>query len=167
MNNSTLATGWPENTVTLKKAWLDLLHEKSLSRFSDNSVLPDCGNHCSMMEKVISDTVCWIDNNLDRPLPVSEIADRSGYSRWYFQRCFSSITGYSLAGYIRGRRLIAAGEAVVCCTLNLTDIAYLHGFANQQSLSRAFRNFFGMTPTELRSCVRCYAGKEIFRRVRH
>ncbi|WP_256844936.1 helix-turn-helix domain-containing protein, partial [Pantoea sp. Ft-CA_14] len=47
----------------------------------------------------------WIESNLGHDLHLDEVARRAGYSRWHLQRLFRQHTGFSLAEYIRQRRL--------------------------------------------------------------
>ena len=55
-------------------------------------------------DDVINDLVQWIDNNLDKPLRVTDVAARSGYSQWYLQRVFRRLMHVSVAEYIRQKK---------------------------------------------------------------
>ena len=46
----------------------------------------------------------WIENNLESPLSLEKVSERSGYSKWHLQRMFKKETGHSLGQYIRSRK---------------------------------------------------------------
>ena len=113
-----------------------------------------CSSRASvMMRSVVFDTLKWIENNLDEDLHVVRLAQRSGYTRWHFQRCFKEITGCSLSQYVRHRRLTHATDAILHTHDPIIDIAYKFGYTSQQTLSRIVRSALGMSPTQLRQCM--------------
>nr|WP_244589425.1 AraC family transcriptional regulator [Escherichia coli] len=57
---------------------------------------------------VIKDVLLWIEHNLDQSLLLDDVANKAGYTKWYFQRLFKKVTGVTLASYIRARRLTKA-----------------------------------------------------------
>jgi transcriptional regulator GlxA family with amidase domain len=42
-------------------------------------------------KSVILDIQTWIDNNIDKPLRINDVAHRAGYSKWHLQRLFHQI----------------------------------------------------------------------------
>jgi len=54
---------------------------------------------------IISDLIKWIEKNLEQPLSIDAVAEKSGYSKWHLQRMFKKVTGQILGTYIRHRRL--------------------------------------------------------------
>lgn len=105
----------------------------------------------AIMRSVVCDTLNWIEANLDNDLHIVQLADRSGYTRWHFQRQFKEITGRSISEHVRIRRLVRAAEAIMYTTERLMDIACDYGYTSQQTMSRVIRSAFGMTPTALRN----------------
>lgn len=61
---------------------------------------------------IIHDLLNWIENHLDQPLLLDNVAAKSGYSKWHLQRMFRSTTGHALGSYIRERRLSKAAQAL-------------------------------------------------------
>ena len=39
-------------------------------------------------QQVITQLLAWIEQNLDQPLTLDDIAAKSGYSKWHLQRLF-------------------------------------------------------------------------------
>lgn len=96
-------------------------------------------------------TVEIIEENLDQPLPINELAKEAGLSPWHFQRVFLSLVGDSLGGYIRGRKLSIAAEELKNDDKKIIDIALDSGFQSHEAFSRAFKSYFNLTPKAFRS----------------
>ncbi|BDH47521.1 AraC family transcriptional regulator [Salmonella enterica subsp. enterica serovar Choleraesuis] len=103
-----------------------------------------------MHQEIINSLLQWIDANIDKPLSIEAVARKSGYSKWYIQRMFRSVTHHTLADYIRQRRLTLAAEALKNTHKPIFDIAMDVGFASQQTFSRVFRREYATTPTDYR-----------------
>lgn len=99
---------------------------------------------------IIHDLLNWIENHLDQPLLLDNVAAKSGYSKWHLQRMFRSTTGHALGSYIRERRLSKAAQALRATPRPILDIALQFHFDSQPSFSRAFKKQFGETPAVYR-----------------
>ena len=53
----------------------------------------------------IHSILSWIEDNLESPLSLEKVSERSGYSKWHLQRMFKKETGHSLGQYIRSIRM--------------------------------------------------------------
>ncbi|WP_368031681.1 AraC family transcriptional regulator, partial [Bacillus licheniformis] len=53
----------------------------------------------------IQNAVQFIEEHLQNDLNISDIAAKSGFSPFHFQRLFQAISGFSVYQYIRNRRL--------------------------------------------------------------
>ncbi|MBR9728800.1 helix-turn-helix domain-containing protein [Shewanella intestini] len=92
----------------------------------------------------------YIHRHITQPLSLDDLAQKSHLSRWQLQRIFQQQTGLNLAQYVRELKLSMAAERVVTTTDRMLDIAYQLGFASEVSFSRAFKQFFGLTPSQYR-----------------
>lgn len=61
---------------------------------------------------IIRDLLRWIDDNLDKPLSLDNVAAKAGYSKWHLQRMFKEVTDQAIGAYIRARRLSRAAVAL-------------------------------------------------------
>ncbi|OAT48828.1 SoxS family regulatory protein [Proteus hauseri ATCC 700826] len=95
---------------------------------------------------IIRDLLAWIDNNLDQPLSLDNVATKAGYSKWHLQRMFKEITGQAIGSYIRSRRLSRAAVALRLTSRPILDIALQYRFDSQQTFTRAFKKQFERTP---------------------
>ena len=82
----------------------------------------------------------WIEDNLESPLSLEKVSERSGYSKWHLQRMFKKETGHSLGQYIRSRKMTEIAQ-------KLTE---RYGFESQQTLTRTFKNYFDVPPHKYR-----------------
>lgn len=102
------------------------------------------------MKKIdsLNNAIDYIEKNLDSTLEVDKIAKVAYTSRYHFQRMFHVVTGYTLAEYIRNRRLTLAAEELASTDWKVVDIAIKYGYENPDAFSKAFRRLHGITPLE-------------------
>lgn len=94
--------------------------------------------------------VDFIEDHLDEDVALAAVARAAGLSQWHFQRIFKSLTGETLKGYIRARRLAGSLDRLLATDLRVADIAVLAGFESQEAFARAFKQAFGLTPMAYR-----------------
>jgi AraC family transcriptional regulator len=93
----------------------------------------------------------FIESHLDEDFDISAVARHAGFSHWHFQRVFKALTNETLKGYIRGRRLANALEALYARRSPILEIALASGFESQAAFTRAFKHVFDMTPAKYRA----------------
>ncbi|BBG59679.1 Right origin-binding protein [Providencia rustigianii] len=103
-----------------------------------------------LQESVIREIILWIEQNLESRLSLDTVADKSGYTKWHFQRLFKNQTGLALGSYIRARRLSCSAVALRLTNDSIMDISLRYRFDSQQTFCRAFKKQFGVTPSEYR-----------------
>lgn len=128
------------------------------------------GLHSGTMYNIsmaIHELLDWIDKNIHQPLSVKDIVRRSGYSTFYLQHMFTSVTGEPIARYIRLRKLGAAARLLRENDAGISDIAFGLGFEDISTFYRCFRREFGLSPGEYRkrwikpSDLVIFRGKEL------
>jgi AraC family transcriptional regulator len=98
----------------------------------------------------IAEALDFIENNLDRDFSLRTVSDIAGFSLFYFHRIFSFSVGYTLAEYIRKRRLSEVSFDLTKTNRRIIDIALDYHFESQESFSRAFKKEFKVTPAYYR-----------------
>ena len=86
-------------------------------------------------------------------LTMGEIAGAIGVSRFHLSRVFRSSTGFSMHGYRNQLRLRAALERIADSQARLPALASELGFSSHSHFTAAFRESFGVAPSELRGRV--------------
>lgn len=92
----------------------------------------------------------FIRVHIAEELRVADLARLVCLSEAHFSERFRLETGLSPWKYVRRQRLSAARQMIMQSRLPLADIAAQTGFANQSTLSHAFRNSYGVSPRQLR-----------------
>jgi AraC family transcriptional regulator len=95
-----------------------------------------------------------IDDNLDRSLPLSELARVARLSNSYFSRAFKGTFGQPPHAFILCRRVERARQEMLEGLEPLSQIALSCGFADQAHLARIFRRETGLAPSEWRRANR-------------
>lgn len=91
-----------------------------------------------------------IESNLGEDLRLDEVASAAGVSRYHFCRSFQAMTGWTVMGYVRARRLTRAAELLRDGGMPIVEIALDCGFGSQQAFTRSFSDFFGVSPGAVR-----------------
>jgi AraC family transcriptional regulator len=92
----------------------------------------------------------YIEQHLDQPIEVRELARIAVTSEYHFRRMFSALAGIPLSEYIRRRKLTVAGAAVLGGGESLLDVAVRYGYSSGEAFARAFRAVHGVGPGEAR-----------------
>lgn len=102
------------------------------------------------IQLMIEEIDACIKNNDDEALSLSALANRSGYSEFYFSRKFREISGMQFREYLRYRRLAFALKELRDTQKGILDIALQYGFSSHEAFTRAFKEAYGITPSEYR-----------------
>jgi AraC-like DNA-binding protein len=93
----------------------------------------------------------YINTHLESTLNVEELADHVGLSASYFSRAFVRSVGTTPHDYVVRRRVLRAQQLLAETDLNLAEIAFTAGFADQSHFSRRFRQLVGLPPRAFRN----------------
>ncbi len=92
----------------------------------------------------------YINQNLEKDLPLSSLAKRVGLSPFHFHRKFGAYFGESLHQHIKRLRLERAAFALTHGTVPVRQIAKESGYKTVSAFSHAFSGFAGESPTKYR-----------------
>ncbi len=93
----------------------------------------------------------YINQNLEKDLPLSTLAKRVGLSPFHFHRKFGAYFGESLHQHIKRLRLERAAFALTHGSSPVRQIARDSGYKTVSAFSHAFSGFAGESPTRYRS----------------
>lgn len=102
------------------------------------------------VQDIVEEIDRCIKNRDDESLTLTHLAERLGYSEFYVSRKFKEISGMQLKNYLRYRRLAFALKDVRDTQNGFLDIALDYGFSSHEAFTRAFKEAYGITPSEYR-----------------
>lgn len=102
----------------------------------------------------IKKSIDYIEANLCKEIKLSNLAQQSYLSRFYFHRIFRNLVGETIMVYVRKRRLTEAALELIRTDNKIIDIALKYQFGSQESFARAFKKMYGMAPREYRHSKR-------------
>jgi AraC-like DNA-binding protein len=100
--------------------------------------------------KLVSQIRPYVLNHLAEDLTLDRLATAVGYSRYHFARQFKQETGKPPMAYVRELRASAAVQILRHTTLKLHAVARNVGFVDASHLTRAVREFYQLSPGQLR-----------------
>ena len=86
----------------------------------------------------------------DESLTLKFLSRKLGYSEFHMTRKFKEISGMQFREYLRLRRLAFALKEVRDREKSFLDIAFDYGFSSHEAFTRAFKNSYGITPSDYR-----------------
>ncbi|MFA6367430.1 MAG: AraC family transcriptional regulator, partial [Bacteroidales bacterium] len=95
--------------------------------------------------------VDYIDKNLDKEIKLSTLAEISSFSPYHLHRIVRSFLKEPIGVYITRRRVHKAALLLRSTDLSIQDIAYKIGYDMPSSLSKAFKQFYNISPSEYRT----------------
>lgn len=94
----------------------------------------------------------YIEQNLGRNISIEELSDVAGFSKYHFSRIFQGVLHEPLAHYVNRIRMENTLFLLAHRTdKTITDIAYGLGYTDSAIFSRAFKNYYGISPREYRN----------------
>lgn len=105
----------------------------------------------------------YMDKNYQKSMSIEELAEIAGFSKYHFNRIFKSVMQESLLQYVNRIRL---EHSLFWLShrpdYNMTDIAYELGFGDSAVFSRAFKNYYGISPLAYRKKYSTNCKENIF-----
>lgn len=92
----------------------------------------------------------YIEQHLDRPLLLAELAAQAGLSEFHFARMFKHDTGLAPHQFVMRARLQQAEKLLRHSLLPLTQIALECGFSSASHFSNRFKATYGFVPMQMR-----------------
>ena len=93
----------------------------------------------------------YINNHLEDDIDLNRLAEMSGFSLWHFHRIVRAFLGEPLGAFIVRMRAETAARLLRYSDLSVQEIAYRVGYGVPSSLSKVFRQFYGISPIEYRN----------------
>ena len=105
----------------------------------------------------------YIGEHIHEPLDRETLAAVAGFSIPHFHRVFRAHVGESAASYIRRLRMERAGRKLRMGAVDITEVALAAGYDSHAAFSKAFKQEFGLSPSEFRQ-LGCNAATQLLRK---
>ncbi len=102
------------------------------------------------VQKIVDEIDICIKGKNDEMITLRYLAQKLGYSEFYVSRKFKEISGMQLRDYLRYRKLAFALKEIRDTGAGILDIALNYGFSSHEAFTRAFKDTYGITPSEYR-----------------
>lgn len=91
----------------------------------------------------------YIENNICEEISYKKLSQILGVNEYTMHRIFLFVTNYTVAEYIRKRRLSLSTFDLLEKKEKIIDIAIKYNYESSQAFSRAFKNMMGFLPSEI------------------
>lgn len=102
-------------------------------------------------QKCVNAVVDYINQHLGEEIDLKSLARISHFSPFYFHRIMSAFLGEPIGTFIVRTRTEAAARLLRYSDLSIAEIAYRIGYSSPSSLSKVFRQFYGISPLYYRN----------------
>ncbi|HHU78253.1 MAG: AraC family transcriptional regulator [Caldicoprobacterales bacterium] len=106
------------------------------------------------MGKLTPELLVYIEENLNRPLSLQELARKCFYSPAYFSKIFKEYCGMSLTEYLAEKRMQLAESYLLSENWSVEEVCRAVGYNDRSQFYKLFRSHTGMSPGEYRTKMR-------------
>jgi AraC family transcriptional regulator, carnitine catabolism transcriptional activator len=92
-----------------------------------------------------------MQQNLEMPLPLEDLAQAAGCSRRQLERLFMSVLDVPPTRFYRNLRLDLARSLLFETDMSVTEVAIATGFETSNHFGKSFRDRYGVSPREARA----------------
>jgi AraC family transcriptional regulator len=111
----------------------------------------------------VEDVKRFIRDHIHEPLDRETLAAVAGFSIPHFHRVFTAHVGESAISYVRRLRMERAGRKLRMGAVDITEVALAAGYDSHAAFSKAFKQQFGVSPSEFRQ-LGCTAATQLLRK---
>jgi len=104
--------------------------------------------HPDNFSSLVYEIVRYLDDNIKNISVLSELPNFFGYSYNHLSRIFNINMGISLRDYVKNKRFDLAASYLLSGKYSITQISDDFCFNTIHAFSRAFKNHFGVSPSE-------------------
>jgi AraC family transcriptional regulator len=101
-----------------------------------------------MTERQVTRVIEYMHANLDREIPLEELANVANMSQSYLSRLFKQATGLSPHQYFINIRIDKAKSLIQSRDYTMAEISAVLGFSDQSHMNRHFKRITGLSPRE-------------------
>ena len=93
----------------------------------------------------------YIDENYTKKISLTSVAKALGFNYYNLSRLFSRYLNISFTEYVNSKRLLLAYTLICSSNKTILEIMYATGYTSERTFYRCFKDYFNMTPMQLRN----------------
>ena len=101
-------------------------------------------------EEVIQIIKEYLDKNYNTNIKISMLADKYFFSKEYLSKLFKSRYGCGIYAYVQEIRMQRAKDLLMNPDIKIQSISQHLGYTDNNYFSKAFKNYYGMSPSRFR-----------------
>jgi AraC family transcriptional regulator len=98
----------------------------------------------------INQVIDYVNNNLNKSISLDELAAVAFFSPFHFHRIFVAVTGETVNNFTNRMRNEKAARLLKFSKKSISEISIECGFSSTSTLSRLFKQYFEISPSEYR-----------------
>ena len=99
----------------------------------------------------INRVIDYVNNHLEQTISLEKLAEVACFSPYHFHRIFVAVTGESVNFFTNRVRLEKGARLLKFSTETISEISIQCGFSSPSTFSRAFKQYFELSPRAYRS----------------
>ena len=100
----------------------------------------------------VNKAIEFIVTHLDESISLDDVAQASHFSPYHFHRIFQGIVGETVNDFVSRKKMEkAACTLLFNPELSITEVAEQRGFSSSANFAKAFKLYFGVSPSQLRN----------------
>src|SRR6187399_3572721 len=107
-------------------------------------------DYTKRIERVIAAVADSLEHDRDLP-STATLASVANFSPFHFMRVYRALAGESLGTTVQRLRLARAAHLLAASAAPISEVSGRVGFETPQAFARAFRQHFGVAPSEARA----------------
>jgi AraC-like DNA-binding protein len=109
----------------------------------------------SLHSRMISRSICFMENYFTDDISVGQIAASACYSEYHFSRLFKKYMRISPHAYLQNLRIVFARQLLSAAAMTVEAVSEKCGFNSVQHFIRCFKQHTGVTPNHYRKTTAC------------
>ena len=93
----------------------------------------------------------YIDENYTKKISLTSASKALGFNYYNLSRLFSRYLNISFTEYVNSKRLLLAYTLICSSNKTILEIMYATGYTSERTFYRCFKDYFNMTPMQLRN----------------
>ncbi|MEM7470108.1 MAG: helix-turn-helix domain-containing protein [Pseudomonadota bacterium] len=120
-------------------------------RKSDAEQPKDMADNTSLFDARVTQAIKLMEESIAEPLSMAELTARAGLSTRHLERVFRKVFDETPARFYKRLRARRARAMIEETLLPIMDVALATGFGSSDTLAKAVREEYGMTPSKMRA----------------